>query len=97
MSENLVFRMLKKVPKGKVTTYGALAKATGLHPRQVAAILRKNYDVNIPCHRVVMSNGNLGGYNRGVRNKALLLGCEGITVKNSKVKNLRQYLFTNFL
>ena len=88
-----VYKLLKKVPKGKVTTYGALAKAVGLHPRQVAALMRKNHDPEIPCHRVVMSNGEIGGYNRGIQTKVKLLMKEGIEFNNSKIKNFKSALF----
>lgn len=46
----------------------------------------------VPCHRVINSNGNLGGYNSGLKNKIKLLKQENITIKNNKI-NLKKYLF----
>ena len=88
-----VYRIVKKIPKGKVTTYGAIARKLGIHPRAVASILRKNFDKTIPCHRVVYSDGRIGGYNRGVRNKIKLLRKEGIEVKNRRIANFKEVLF----
>ena len=63
-----VYELLKKIPVGKVTTYGDLAKALG-NPsasRIVGKILGQNPNpIQVPCHRVVMSNGKLGGYAYG--------------------------------
>jgi O-6-methylguanine DNA methyltransferase len=87
-----VYILVKKIPEGKVTTYKAIADKLGIHPRSVAAALRKNFDKNIPCHRVVYSNGKVGGYNRGVKNKIKLLKSEGIKIENGKIKNFKEVL-----
>lgn len=74
-----VFRIVRHIPKGRVATYKQIAKKAG-NPkasRAVGAILKINYDPRIPCHRVIRSNGRLGGYNRGKRKKFLLLRKEG--------------------
>lgn len=59
-----VYHLVTLVPKGKVTTYGAIAKLTGLNPRVVGYALHANKDPeNVPCHRVINSKGELsGGY-----------------------------------
>lgn len=69
--------VVQKIPPGSVMTYQEVAKAAG-NPkaaRAVANIMAKNYDPNIPCHRVIRSDGGLGGYNRGgtVVKKQLLI------------------------
>lgn len=70
-----VLRIVSRIPKGSVLTYGDVARRAG-NPdaaRAVGAILKTNYDFKIPCHRVVRSDGKLGGYNRGVAKKKFLL------------------------
>ena len=56
--------MVRGIPKGKVTTYGAIAKKLGIGPRQVGQILHRNTSGEItPCHRVVRSDGKIAeGY-----------------------------------
>jgi O-6-methylguanine DNA methyltransferase len=68
-----------KIPKGKVLTYKEVAKKAGSEKavRAVGNILSKNFDPNIPCHRVIRSDGGMGGYNRGVKNKIAILKKEG--------------------
>lgn len=59
--------IVRGIPKGKSMTYKEVATKAG-NPkaaRGVGAIMRTNYDDNIPCHRVVKSDGSLGSYNRG--------------------------------
>ena len=59
--------IVRKIPKGKSMTYKEVAAKAG-NPRAargVGAIMRSNYNRDIPCHRVVRSDGTLGSYNRG--------------------------------
>ena len=74
-----VYNEVRKIPKGKVMTYKQVAKAAGRPnaARAVGNILNKNYDSDIPCHRVVRSDGKLGGYNRGKDQKQEILKQEG--------------------
>ncbi len=66
---NKVYKLLKKVLKGRVTTYGALARAAKTSPRAVGAMMRANpYAPIVPCHRVVMCDGSIGGFAGGVIN-----------------------------
>lgn len=70
-----VFEVVKKIPKGNTLTYKQVALKAG-NPkafRAVGNILNKNYDKNIPCHRVIRSDGKTGGYNRGISNKIKIL------------------------
>ena len=76
--------MVKKIPRGEVLTYKKIAKLAG-HPRAwraVGNILNKNRDPKIPCHRVIRSDGRIGGFNRGIKNKISLLRKEGVVIKN---------------
>ena len=83
-----VYRKLLQVPKGKVTTYGELANAVGLKngQRAIGMIMKKNpFPVIIPCHRVVKSDGKIGGYAYGERVKSRMLTNEGIKIKDRKI------------
>jgi O-6-methylguanine DNA methyltransferase len=76
-----VFEVVKKIPKGKTMTYKIVAARTGSPRgfRAVGNILNKNYDPAIPCHRVIRSDGKLGGYNRGALRKRKILKSEGVS------------------
>ncbi len=59
--------VVRHIPAGVVLSYKEVAIAAG-NPnaaRAVATIMAKNYDTQIPCHRVIRSDGQIGGYNRG--------------------------------
>ena len=88
------YELLSKVPKGKVTTYQELAKALNTKAyRAVGNAMNKNpYAPKVPCHRVVNSNGNLGGFAQGLNKKIELLRKEGIEIINNKI-DLDKYLF----
>ena len=76
--EKVLF-VVKKIPRGKVLTYKDVAKLSG-HPkayRAVGNILKSNHSPDIPCHRVIRSDGKTGGYNRGQKKKRKLLIKEG--------------------
>ena len=80
-----VWRYLKKIPRGSVKTYSQVANGIGkpLAVRAVANAIGKNpYPPKIPCHRVIRSDGSLGGYSGkgGIRTKKILLKKEGITL-----------------
>ena len=70
-----VYEAVKKIPKGKTKTYKEIAQAAGKPKawRAVGNILNKNFNPKIPCHRVIRSDGKIGGYNRGVNKKIGLL------------------------
>jgi len=82
-----VYEIVRKIPKRKVLSYKEVAKLTG-HPRAwraVGNILNKNKDSKIPCHRVIRSNGRVGGYNQGMKKKIYLLKKEGIIIKHGEI------------
>ena len=72
--------VVRKIPKGSVLTYKEVAIQSG-HPkaaRAVAQVMAANYDETVPCHRVIRTDGGLGGYNRGgIKQKAKILAAEG--------------------
>lgn len=73
--KNKVLSAVRKIPRGKTATYKEIARAAGSpHAyRAVGKILSKNYNPVVPCHRVIRSDGKLGGYNRGQVRKKILL------------------------
>lgn len=90
-----ILALLAKIPRGRVVTYKLLAKAAG-RPKAWRAVGRacaNNPKIGIiPCHRVVKSSGEVGGYVKGAREKIRLLRKEGIEIKNGKIVGLKKYL-----
>jgi len=74
-----VYSVVKKIPKGETLSYKDVAEKAGNYRawRAVGSILHKNYNSAVPCHRVIKSNGEIGGYNKGVAKKSSLLKGEG--------------------
>jgi O-6-methylguanine DNA methyltransferase len=62
-----VLGIVAKIPKGKTLTYKDVAKlaGNGKAARAVGTIMSKNYNLKVPCHRVIRSDGKIGNYNRG--------------------------------
>lgn len=87
---NQVYRLTRKIPKGRVATYGQIAKLAG-NPkasRTVGMFMKINPDApNTPCHRVVASDGALTGYSGGggITTKKEMLIAEGVLFKGKKV------------
>jgi methylated-DNA-[protein]-cysteine S-methyltransferase len=77
-----VLEIVMTIPAGKTLTYKQVAQLAGSPRayRAVGTILSKNYDSLIPCHRVLRSDGRLGGYNRGLENKRVLLEQEKLLI-----------------
>ena len=94
-----VYAELRKVPHGKVTTYKHLAKSVGSKAyRAVGTAMNKNpYSFadggNVPCHRVVNSDGKVGKFASGTENKIKILIKEGIPIKDGKITDLKRYLY----
>ena len=75
-----VWKACLLIPAGEVRTYGWVARKIGLPraSRSVGNALAKNpFAPGVPCHRVIRSDGKLGGYSGGIRRKERLLRCEG--------------------
>jgi methylated-DNA-[protein]-cysteine S-methyltransferase len=90
------YEMLEKVPQGYITTYADLAIAIGHKGayRAVGSAMNKNpYAPKVPCHRVVKSNGDLGGYAFGSAIKTKRLHQEGVLVSHHKIVNFKNKLF----
>jgi len=88
------YDLLLQIPKGKVTTYREIAHALGTKAyRVVGQAMNRNPNlVRVPCHRVVKSNGEVGGYAQGENEKIKLLLEEGIDLRKNKILNLEIYL-----
>jgi deoxyribonuclease V len=95
------YRLLRQVPRGCVTTYGALAEALGAREaaRLVGEYMARNpYAPEVPCHRVVLWDGKVGKYSspRGTAQKVELLAGEGVAVSDGKVVDFSSRLFRDF-
>ena len=93
-----VWELCKKIPKGKVTTYKEIGKKLGKGQvyRAVGNALKKNPDApNTPCHRVVKSDGSLGGYcgEMNSSKKIKMLKEEGILFEKGKIVDFEGKLF----
>ena len=98
-----IWKLCKKVPTGKVTTYKLLAEAAGTKAyRAVGNAMNKNpcglmkcgYSKDmVPCHRVVDSSGHLHGFAHGLKKKAELLRKEGIIIKNNRIAEFEKMIY----
>jgi len=93
--QKAVWEAVRKIPKGKITTYAIIAELIG-RPKAVRAVgnaLNKNpYAPKVPCHRVIRSDGSLGGFAGGAKKKKEMLIKEGVKIINNKVLNLEKIL-----
>ena len=91
-----VYALLTKIPHGKVSTYGDIARALG-YPRAsraIGRIIAKNPNpISVPCHRVVKSNGEIGGFAYGQQKKREILEKVGIKFQNKIVENFQEFRF----
>lgn len=93
--EKRVYSVVAEIPKGKVTTYKELAERLKIKGyRAIGNALNKNTSKEVPCHRVIKSDGSVGGFNRGVKKKIELLKREGVEIKKGKI-DLKTNRFIN--
>ncbi len=94
------YDIISQVPKGRITTYGAVARALGdiIASRFVGLAVSQNENrCRVPFHRVISSNGQIGGHSRNSsERKSALLEVEGIDVSSGKVHDLESVLFDEF-
>ena len=95
-----VYEACKKIPKGKISTYKLLAEYLDCKAyRVVGQALKKNpYAPIVACHRIVNSNGNIGGFcgetkGKKIKDKINLLEKEGVFVENNKIVDFEKKLF----
>jgi len=101
ISAKSVYDLTSQIPRGKVSTYGTIARALNSRggSRAVGQILKRNpTPIAVPCHRVVKSDGSIGGYggSSGYPKKIRLLRSEGVQINGKVVSNLKDILFSNF-
>ena len=82
-----VFEVVRKIPREKVLSYKVVAKLAGSPRawRAVGNVLNKNRNPKIPCHRIIRSDGKIGGYKNGIGKKIALLKKEGLKIKGKGV------------
>lgn len=95
-----VWKLMERIPKGRVTTYGLIARKLNTHAyRAVGNACRKNpYAPRVPCHRVIRSDGTIGGFagktsGKTVKEKISLLKKEGVEIKDRKIVHFQKILF----
>ena len=81
-----VLSLVRRIPPGRVATYGDIARMAG-RPRAARAV---GNIMSVPCHRVIAAGGRLGGYGGYEVLKRSLLLAEGISVAGSRVRDLRR-------
>ena len=98
--EERVWKLMERIPKGKVTTYGLIAKKLNTKAyRAVGNACRSNpYAPRVPCHRVVRSDGGVGGFGgktsgKTVEEKIRMLRREGVEIRNGKITDFERALF----
>jgi O-6-methylguanine DNA methyltransferase len=87
-----VLSAVRRIPTGRVATYGDVAAAAG-RPRAhraVGNIMRDCQARDVPCHRVIAAGGRLGGYGGNLELKRALLRAEGIIVSGSRIRQFRE-------
>ena len=90
-----VYELLNKIPKGKITTYKEIANKLGIKGyRAIGQIVGANPNApQVPCHRVVRSDGTLGGYAFGIEKKIEILSSEGVMVDEDRVVDFEKKFY----
>ena len=90
------YKLLSKIPKGRVSTYKEIAKALNTKAyRAVGNAMAKNPNpIIVPCHRIINCDGLIGGYALGINQKIRLLKKEGINIRKGKVVDYEKIIHT---
>src|SRR5262245_16172914 len=90
-----VLLVVRRIPPGRVSTYGIVAKLAGQSRagRAVGIIMRGLYVRSVPCHRVIAAGGRLGGYGGSEGMKRSLLVAEGVRVSGGRVRDVTRVLW----
>ena len=89
------YQLVSKIPKGKISTYKEIGLTLNTKAyRSIGRIMAKNpHLIDVPCHRVVKTDGYIGGYALGMMKKIELLQDEGLIIKNNRIVNYKNYMF----
>ena len=89
------YHKLTLIPKGMISTYAEIAKSLDSKSyRAVGNAMANNpHPISVPCHRIIRSDGSLGGYALGINKKIQLLKKEGILIKDNKVVDFESKLY----
>ena len=98
MNKNFNIRCYEKlilIPEGMISTYAEIAKSLDSKAyRAVGNAMSNNpHPISVPCHRIIRSDGSLGGYALGINKKIQLLKKEGIKIENNKVIDFENKLY----
>jgi O-6-methylguanine DNA methyltransferase len=95
-----VYNIVKKIPKGKVCTYKLIANALDKPgaSQAIGRVLATNTHYDVPCHRVVCSDGKISGYfgkstDGAIYARVLMLRSEGLKIKDGKVVDIEKVLY----
>ncbi len=88
------YELLSQIPKGKIVTYKQIANTLNTKAyRAVGNAMANNPNpITVPCHRVIKSNGLIGGYAFGTKKKINLLEDEGIIIKKDKIVDFKKHI-----
>ena len=93
------YYLVRQIPAGRVSTYGAVADALGnkRYARAVGKYMNKNPNADtMPCFKIVKSDGSLGGFGLGIDDKIRRLRKDGVEVKDGKIVNFENVFFDDF-
>jgi len=93
------YYLVRQIPPGRVSTYGAVAKALGNRgcARAVGKYMHNNPDADaMPCFKIVKSDGSVGGFGLGIKDKIRRLRQDGIEVKDGKIVDFERVFFDSF-
>ena len=92
-----VIAVVRRIPAGRVATYGDVAEAAG-YPRAARAVgnvMKTCNTPGVPCHRVIAANGRIGGYGGNESLKRALLRAEGLVVSSKRISNFSERRWRN--
>ncbi len=89
-----VYAACSRIRRGKVSTYASIARAIGKPgaSRAVGNALNRNRSSSVPCHRVVRSDGSVGGFAHGTARKAAMLRAEGVRIEGGRIRDFKKTL-----